>query len=379
VSEKALFIHSDQLQKYDYPPETPLSTKRTARAREILASMDLLVGNGRSEITPQPATRAELEEFHEKKYLDMLQKASDGVFDEAFIYMGLGTPDCPLFPGMYDYAALACGASLLGADKIIAGEARVAFNPAGGYHHAAPGHASGFCYINDIVLACLRLTAAGKRVMFLDLDAHHCDGVQDAFYRRKDVLVISFHESGATLYPGTGFEHEIGEGPGEGYNVNLPLPVGTYDDAYQGAFMQLIPPLAGAFDPDVIVLELGMDGLAGDPLAHLNLTNNVYADITSLLLKLDKPILATGGGGYHQENTARGWALCWSVLSGAEPEEELYAGLGGVMLQSSEWAGGLRDRALLTHGGQRMAIDEAIQNSIDRIRESVFPIHGITE
>lgn len=379
MSNKAFFIYSDELQKYDYPPETPLSTRRTARAREILASMNLLEGDGRSEISAGPATRAELEEFHEKKYLDMLKKASDGVFDEAFLYMGLGTPDCPLFPGMFDYAALACGASLLGADKIIAGEARTAFNPAGGYHHAGPANASGFCYINDIVLACLRLTAAKKRVLFLDLDAHHCDGVQDAFYQRNDVLVVSFHESGATLYPGTGFEHEIGQGAGEGYTVNLPLPVGTYDDAYQGAFMQLFPPLAGAFDPDVIVLELGMDGLAGDPLAHLNLTNNVYADITGLLLKLDKPILATGGGGYHQENTARGWALCWSVLSGAEPEEDLYAGLGGVMLQSSEWAGGLRDRALLTHGGQRKVIDETIETSIERIRERVFPIHSITE
>ena len=142
--------------------------------------------------------------------------------------------------------------------------------------------------------------------------------------------------------------------------------------------MQVIPPLAGAFDPDVIVLELGMDGLAGDPLAHLNLTNNVYADIAALLLKLEKPILATGGGGYHEENTARAWALCYSVLSGAAPEEDLYAGLGGVMLQSSEWAGGLRDRMLLSHGGQRKTVDAAIGKSIDRIRETVFPIHSIS-
>ena len=372
---QSVFIHSKELEISSYPKDSPLRIQRAGRCREILDSMNLL----QEELAPQPANRDELLKFHTGEYLDVLKKASDGIFDEAFIYLGLGTPDCPLFAGMYDYAALTCGASLLGAKKILSGETQVAFNPSGGFHHAGPAMAAGFSYINDIVLACMTLAEAGKKVLFLDLDAHHCDAVQDAFYRRNDVLVVSFHESGATLYPGTGFEHEIGEGAGEGYNVNLPLPVGTYDDAYQGAFMQVIPPLAGAFDPDVIVLELGMDGLAGDPLAHLNLTNNVYADLAALLLKLEKPILATGGGGYHEENTARAWALCYSVLSGAAPEEDLYAGLGGVMLQSSEWAGGLRDRMLLSHGGQRKTVDEAIEKSIERIRETVFPIHSISE
>lgn len=371
----AVFIHSKELELHSYPKDSPLRIQRAGRCREILDSMNLL----QDQLAPKPAARDELLKFHTGEYLDLLKKASDGIFDEAFIYSGLGTSDCPLFAGMYDYAALTCGASLLGAKKILAGETRVAFNPSGGFHHAGPALAAGFSYINDIVLACMTLAAAGQKVLFLDLDAHHCDAVQDAFYRRNDVLVVSFHENGATLYPGTGFEHEIGEGAGEGYNINLPLPVGTYDDAYQGAFMQVVPPLAGAFDPDVIVLELGMDGLAGDPLAHLNLTNNVYADIAALLLKLEKPILATGGGGYHEENTARAWALCYSVLSGAAPEEDLYAGLGGVMLQSSEWAGGLRDRMLLSHGGQRKTVDEAIEKSIERIRETVFPIHSISE
>ena len=370
---QAVFIHSQELELKSYPKDSPLRIQRAGRCKEILESMNLLG----SVLAPRPAGRDELLKFHTPEYLDLLKKASDGIFDESFIYSGLGTPDCPLFAGMYDYAALACGASLLGAEKIISGETQVAFNPSGGYHHAGPALAAGFSYINDVALACLTLAEAGRKVMFLDLDAHHCDAVQDAFYQRNDILVISFHESGATLYPGTGFEHEIGDGDGEGYNVNLPLPVGTYDDAYEGAFMQIVPPLAGAFDPDVLVVELGMDGLAGDPLAHLNLTNNVYADICSLLLKLDKPILATGGGGYHEENTARAWALCWSVLSGAEPEEDLYAGLGGVMLQSSEWAGGLRDRMLLSHGGQRKTVDEAIERSIERIQESVFPFFSV--
>jgi acetoin utilization protein AcuC len=291
--------------------------------------------------------------------------------------MGLGLPDCPLFAGMYEYAALAAGATLKGADLILAGEAGVVFNPSGGYHHAGPAMAAGFCYVNDVALACLKLADAGRRVLFLDIDVHHGDGVQDAFYRRPDVMTVSFHESGATLYPGTGFEDEIGEDRGRGYSVNLPLPVGTYDEAYLRAFDQVVPPLTGAFRPDAIVIQIGMDGLAGDPLAHMNLTNNVFVDVVGRLLETDIPLLATGGGGYHPENTARGWALCWAALTGEAPDEDLAIGLGGVMLESADWLGGLRDRPSLLHGGQRKAVDEAIDRSVRIIHETIFPLHGL--
>ena len=179
---------------------------------------------------------------------------------------------------MYEYASLACGATLTGAELILSGEADIVFNPSGGFHHAKAQKASGFCYLNDIVLGCLRLTDKGKRVLYLDVDAHHCDGVQEAFYARKDVMVISLHESGKTLFPWAGFENEIGEGPGLGFNVNVPLPIGIFDEAYMTGFNQIVLPLIKAYKPDVIVLELGMDALAGDPLVHLSLTNNTYAD-----------------------------------------------------------------------------------------------------
>lgn len=376
-SNKAVFLHSPELEQIDYPPEVPFSTKRAARTRGILASMGLLAGGNREVVAPAPASRAQLERFHQAAYLDVLQKASDGVFDEAFLYLGLGTPDTPVFARMFDYAALAAGATLLGAELILSERARVAFNPSGGYHHARPTQASGFCYINDVALACSELADAGKRVAYLDIDAHHGDGVQETFYKRRDVLTISLHESGKTLYPGTGFESEIGQGKGKGYSVNLPLPVGTYDQAYLRAFEQVVTPLLDAYGPDVMVLELGMDGLAGDPLAHLNLTNNVYADILEKLLEHDVPILASGGGGYHLENTARGWALCWTVLSGAELEDSMTWGMGGVMLESTDWVGGLRDRVLLSHGGQHQAVDDALAAVVRKVRKLVFPIHGL--
>ena len=374
---KYVFIHSSEVERFEYPVDCPFKAQRATRTRQILSSMGLLESSDCEQRSPIPATREQLLTFHTPAYLEVLQKASAGVFDPVSLYMGLGAPDCPVFKDMFEFAALACGGTLLGSELIASGAARVVFNPSGGFHHADPAVAAGFCYLNDVALGCQQLAAAGKRVLFLDLDAHHGDGVQRAFYQRADVMTLSFHESGKTLYPGTGFEEEIGEGPGQGYSVNFPLPVGTYDDAYFRLFCEGAWPLIGAFRPDVIVLELGMDGLTGDPLVHLHLTNNVFADIIRKLKSLHLPLLVTGGGGYHPENTARGWALAWSVLTRAEPQEDLTMGLGGVLLQSAEWKGGLRDRVLISDGGHRQAVDEAIAITLENVKRLIFPLHGL--
>lgn len=373
---KSVFLHSPELEQFGYPDESPFKTNRAALTRKTALTMGLLSGEGRAEMSPVKATRADLEMFHKPRYLDAILAAQNGDLTAAAFAMGLGTPDCPVFKGMYDYASLASGATITGARLILAGKTDIAFNPSGGYHHAFPDRAAGFCYINDIVLGALVMTEAGKRVAFLDLDVHHCDGVQAAFYDRSDVMTLSLHESGRTLFPGTGFENEIGAGAGRGYSVNVPLPVGTYDAAYRRAFDATALPLLKAYNPDVLMLELGMDTLAGDPLAHLHLTNNVYADILENLIGLGKPILATGGGGYNVENTVRAWALLWSVMCG-EHIEDLSIGMGGVMLASTEWAGGLRDRVLLTDAGRHGDINAEIDRVISSIRSSVFPLHGL--
>ena len=372
----SVFLHSSDLEQYNYPGDCPFSTKRAALTHKTVASMGLLSGPDRTETAPVKATRKELEMFHVPRYLDALERAGKGDLDPDGFAMGLGTPDCPVFRGMYDYAALAAGASITGARLILSGDADVAFNPSGGYHHAGPAKAAGFCYINDVVLAAMVLARAGKRVLFFDVDAHHSDGVQNAFYARKDVMTISMHESGKTLFPGTGFEDEMGVGEGTGYSVNIPLPVGTYDAAFVRAFAEVVLPLMKAFDPDIIIMELGMDALAGDPLAHLHLTNNAHVEIISDVLALDKPILATGGGGYNIDNTARGWALAWSVLCG-EQIDDMSIGLGGVMLENRDWLGGLRDRVLLSDAGLRGEVDAQIETTVRKIRSTVFPLHGI--
>ena len=187
-------------------------------------------------------------------------------------------------------------------------------------------------------------------------------------------MTISFHQSGRTLFPGTGFINEVGEGEGKGYCVNVPLPIGTYDDAYMKAFEAIALPLIGAFKPDVFVLQLGADALAGDPLAHLHLTNNVYADVINHLLSFQKPILMVGGGGYNIDNTVRAWALAWSVLCGTDMDNPA---VGGVMLGSTDWQGGLRDRTLVISDQQRDAVMPAVEAIIKEVKKNIFAIHGL--
>jgi len=374
TTKNAVFIYSSEFEKYSYPPEHPFNTIRATRVREIVNSMGMLSG---SEVKPKPAERIVLKKFHTARYLHALKTAAAGHLDVEALQMGIGSQDCPIFKGLYDYSILAVGGTLTAAKMILSGQADIAFNPSGGYHHAGPELATGFCYINDVALACIVLAEQKKRVLYLDIDVHHGDGVANKFYDRSDVMTISFHQNPKTLFPGTGFENEIGTGQGKGYCVNVPLPVGTYDEAYLKAFETIVLPLTRAYNPDVIVFELGADALAGDPLANLHLTNNVYADIINHLMSFNKPIVATGGGGYNVENTVRAWALAWSIFCGADHGEDMSHAMGGVFLESTEWQAGLRDRALAVTEQQRNAVEPAIETVIKKIKKTVFPIHGL--
>jgi acetoin utilization protein AcuC len=345
---------------------------------EVVASLGLLDLANTDLAAPQPVSREVLEWFHTPAYLDVLDAAGRGEHDYRALKMGLGTPDCPLFEDLYGFSALAVGGSVAGARWILDGGADVVFNPSGGFHHAHRAAAAGFCYLNDVVLSAMMLERQGLRVLVIDLDAHHGDGVQDAFIDNPRVTTISIHESGNTLFPGTGFETEIGEGDGRGHCVNLPLPVGTYDAIYYKAFSETVLPIAKRIDPDIVVLELGMDGLAVDPLAHLNLTSSVYAHMVADIVALEKPILAVGGGGYHPAKTVRAWAIAWRILADGRPDDaSLGAGLGGLMHENTAWFGGLRDRALLSHGGYREAVDKEVMETVERLQRSVFPLLGV--
>ena len=375
--KKPIFIYSPAFEKYSYPADALFDTTRAVKTRELLVSLGLLNNDHVAEVVPFPADIAELQRFHSANYLCLLQQAAKGKLTRESRRMGFGTPDCPVFTDMFDYPRWACGATLTGAKQILCGKTDIAFNPSGGFHHARAEMASGFCYLNDLVLACMRFADSGKKVLYLDIDAHHGDGVIEAFYSTHQVMTVSLHESGKTLWPWTGFEDEVGEGSGIGFNVNIPLPLGIGDRVYLEAFNDVVIPLANAYRPDVFVLQLGMDALAGDALAHLELTNNAHAAIIEKLLSFKKPILATGGGGYHIENTIRGWALAWKIMSGQDNESDLTLGLGGVMLQSTEWSDGLRDRVLQRNRQHCKRIEETVQATVSALKSSVFKYHGL--
>jgi acetoin utilization protein AcuC len=378
-SRRLAFLYSPAIESLAYPDDCPFKTNRASLVRQRLRSFGHLGTPETLEVQPRPATLDQLATFHTRHYLDTLQRAADGHLSPDALHMGLGTPDTPVFKDLFHYSAWAAGAALHAADLLLEARADVAFNLLGGFHHAFPERAAGFCYINDIVLACDRLARAGKRVLCLDVDAHHGDGTQAAFYQRSDVLTISLHESGKTLFPWGGFEDEIGAGPGLGHNVNVSLPPGTYDEAFLHALNRVVFPILHAYDPDMIVLELGMDTLSGDPLTHLHLTNNAHAELITSLLDLHKPILVEGGGGYHIDNTVRAWTLAWQICAGAHDDHDLSLGLGGVMLASSEWTGGLRDHARPVTDAQRRAVEPALRDSIQAAIQNTFRYHhGLT-
>jgi acetoin utilization protein AcuC len=371
------FLYSPEVEPLHYPPDCPFKTERAGQTRRRLISFGLLGGGNWAEVAPRKATLAELQRIHSPRYLDVLQRAAAGDISVEALQMGIGRDDTPIFKDLFDYGALACGAGLAAAGLLIEGKADIAFNLLGGFHHAHADRAGGFCFLNDVALACDALARAGKRVVCLDVDAHHGDGTQALFYERSDVMTISMHESGRTLFPWGGFENEIGSGPGLGYNVNIPLPAGAYDEAFLAAYRRVVAPLLDAHDPDVIVVELGMDMLAGDPLTHLAMTNNVVVDVLEDLTRRRKPLLIAGGGGYHVEHTVRGWALAWRTCAGEGDADEYSFGLGGVMLGSSEWAGGLRDPVRPVLPEQRAAVEPELEAMIENVTRRVFPLHAL--
>jgi acetoin utilization protein AcuC len=370
------FIYSPEIEGLGYPPDCPFKTERAGLTRQRLLSLGLLGGEGRLELPARKASCSELVAFHSPAYLEELQRAAAGDLTVEGMQMGIGGPDTPVFVGLFDYGAWACGAGMSAVDLLLEQRADIAFNLLGGFHHATADRAAGFCYLNDVVLAAMRLADAGKRVACLDVDAHHGDGTQAAFYGCNDVLTISMHESGKTLFPWGGFENEIGAGPGRGFNLNVPLPAETFDEAFLLAFDQVVFPALDAYEPDVLLLELGMDTLAGDPLTHLCLTNNAHVELIQKLLELNRPILVTGGGGYNVEHTVRGWALAWRTFAGEGEEDAFSLGLGGVMLGSSEWAGGLRDHVRHITDEQRESVETELRGTIQRLKSNIFPQHG---
>lgn len=315
---KTAFIYNERFGSFFYGADHPMRPVRLSLTYELIAALGILTPTGASVVEARMAAEAELLTFHTPEYLRILREANSGVAPVEGAGYGLGHGDNPAFKGVYDWSRLSAGASIQAARLVASGEADIAFNIAGGLHHAMSDRASGFCYINDPVVAIKYLLSLGKRVAYVDIDAHHGDGVQSAFYDSRDVLTISIHESGQTLFPGTGFSTEMGAGDGRGYSVNLPLPAGSGDSVFLRGFDEVVPAFIDAFKPDILVTQLGVDTFASDPLTHLCLTTNGFERMVRRFRSFGLPWVALGGGGYDIENVARAWTLAWAIMNGVE-------------------------------------------------------------
>ena len=371
---RAAFVYEDALSQHVLRQDHPMRPARLRYTYELLEAYGAFDHGASRLVRPREATEEEVAWLHTADYIAAVRSLSLGLsgYDpQQFGFSPSG--DNPLYPEMYRAALLSTGASLVAAELVASGQVDVAFNISGGLHHAAPDHASGFCIFNDPVIAIQYLLTRGDRVAYVDIDAHHGDGVQDAFFADDRVLTISLHESGRFLFPGTGFTSETGAGPGEGYAVNLPLYPYTEDELYLWTFREAALPLVRAFQPDYLVTQLGIDSYHTDPLTHLQITSRGYVEVIQEFARLGIPWLALGGGGYDLGAVARCWSLAYGAMLDVEwPDRVPTAFARRYGLER------LRDTAALDIPSQvRREARQLAQESVSAIKREVFPKHNL--
>jgi len=335
----AVLICADRYRKHSYGSNHPLGIPRVSLMLDFLRAYPALDED--EIVLSRLASDDELMSFHTPEYVQALRDAErvGQVATASRERHKLGTAENPFFPGFFTTPATATGGSIQAAEHVAAG--RIAFSPAGGMHHAMPDQAQGFCFFNDVSLAVMRLRAEGLRVLYLDIDAHHGDGVEYACRNDSGVLTFSLHMDTGYAYPFKG-----GEWTQWGANsnaLNVPLPKATHDEEYWYAFSTLWPRVLAAFKPDAVVLQAGTDILAPDPLGKLNISTQLFLRVVSRVLA-DCPrhpngvprLAVLGGGGYHPIMLARCWAGVWAVLSGRELPVDIPEAAANV-LRAAAW------------------------------------------
>ncbi|PAA91663.1 hypothetical protein BOX15_Mlig014527g2, partial [Macrostomum lignano] len=275
----------------------------------------------------KPLPESALLGFHSEAYLSALKRVSSAdleadELDSDLLEFGFAY-DCPPVRGAFDIASLVAGATVAAAEALSAGQFDVAINWTGGWHHAKRDEASGFCYINDIVYGVLELKKRYDRVMYIDLDLHHGDGVEEAFYYSAGILTVSFHYRADGFFPGSGDSDDIGAGPGRFASVNVPLKEGVSDAQFAASFAAVIDAAFEAFDPGAVVCQCGADALATDEFKIFNLTLTGYLDCVKLLLQSRRPLLLLGGGGYHFPSTAKLWTAITALAVGVDLDKDI--------------------------------------------------------
>ncbi|KAH7273483.1 histone deacetylase [Fusarium solani] len=320
--KKVAYFYDSDIGNYAYVTGHPMKPHRIRLAHSLIMQYNLYQ---KMEIyRAKPATRGEMTQFHTDDYIDFLQKVTPDNMDSFMREQGKYNvgDDCPVFDGLFEFCGISAGGSMEGAARLNRQKCDIAINWAGGLHHAKKCEASGFCYVNDIVLGILELLRFKKRVLYVDIDVHHGDGVEEAFYTTDRVMTVSFHKYGE-YFPGTGELRDTGIGQGKNYAVNFPLRDGITDVSYRSIFQPVIENVMKYFQPEAVVLQCGGDSLSGDRLGCFNLSMDGHANCVNFVKSFNLPTLVLGGGGYTMRNVARTWAFETGVLVGQEMERTL--------------------------------------------------------
>eukprot|EP00916_Digyalum_oweni_P003982 GHVL01007095.1.p1 GENE.GHVL01007095.1~~GHVL01007095.1.p1 ORF type:complete len:450 (+),score=72.15 GHVL01007095.1:38-1387(+) len=317
---KVAYFYDPDIGSYYYGKGHPMKPQRIKMTHSLVNCFELY--KDMSIFRPHQASESELANFHEQDYVDFLKNVTPDANREIqgqLKRFGLAiAQDCPAFEGVYEFQTKCCGASIDAAHKIKDGF-DISINWSGGLHHAKRGEASGFCYMNDIVLSILELLKWHSRVLYLDIDIHHGDGVEEAFYTTNRVMTVSFHKFG-DFFPGTGDVDETGVGVGKYYSVNVPLNDGITDDMFFSLFQPITNKAVEVYKPGVVVLQCGADSLAGDRLGKFNLSSMGHSRCVKHCVSFNLPLVLLGGGGYTIRNVARCWAYETAVAVGRDTE-----------------------------------------------------------
>ncbi|KAI1951845.1 histone deacetylase [Ophidiomyces ophidiicola] len=320
--KRVAYFYDSDVGNYAYVAGHPMKPHRIRMTHSLVMNYSLYK---KMEIyRAKPATKLEMTQFHTDEYIDFLSKVTPDnmdAFQKEQQRYNVGD-DCPVFDGLFEFCGISAGGSMEGAARLNRGKCDIAVNWAGGLHHAKKSEASGFCYVNDIVLGILELLRFKQRVLYIDIDVHHGDGVEEAFYTTDRVMTVSFHKYGE-YFPGTGELRDIGVGAGRYYAVNVPLRDGIDDVAYKGIFEPVIKSVMEWYRPEAVVLQCGGDSLSGDRLGCFNLSMRGHANCVKYVKGFGLPTMILGGGGYTMRNVARTWAFETGLLVGDQLPTEL--------------------------------------------------------
>ncbi|KAL9082770.1 MAG: hypothetical protein Q9159_006183 [Coniocarpon cinnabarinum] len=316
-SGKVAYFYDSDVGNFAYTSGHPMKPHRIRIAHSLILNTGLYK---KMEIfRAKPANKFEMTQFHSDDYIDFLSRITPDNMDNYAKEQGKFNvgDDCPVFDGLFEFCGISAGGSMEGAARLVRNKCDIAVNWAGGLHHAKKSEASGFCYVNDIVLGILELLRHKERVLYIDIDVHHGDGVEEAFYTTDRVMTVSFHKYGE-YFPGTGELRDVGVGKGKYYAVNFPLRDGINDDSYKNIFEPIIQHVMDWYRPGAVVLQCGGDSLSGDRLGCFNLSMKGHANCVKFVKSFGLPVLVLGGGGYTMRNVARTWAYETGLLVGQD-------------------------------------------------------------